>query len=170
MKNTLKIALVMLAALFVIPLSAGDSSVPKTLPEEVYAQMKKGKALDQVWIAPGVTLTPNFSLKAVDYKAEEFRANLKESLTKTLTIMGKDKAPFQVEVTVVEVTNYKVGLMWVTNGKMVVEGRILNAEDGKLVMAFRTSTRVDEGLNGPEYVTASEIFASALVKELKATR
>ena len=155
------IALALLASL---PLVAGQD--PKTLPSNVYGELKSGNKLDKVWrLNPsqkldGFAITPS-------YKAEKFSAEVKEYFVKSANELSTKDSKYRLELNLVHLDFQSFALVMNAPGHIVVEGTVTNA-DGKIVAAFSHKTSFGRGSSGVEPAKRSiDEIVSAINQEFR---
>ena len=119
----------------------------QTLPPEIYAQLKKGKKLDQIWISPKYDTSTGFMLGKVETLAEGAYANTIDYFPYALNRLT---IPGSTNVLNLTVTNLDAKSGYVSNvtiADMGVEGQVVD-RDGKLLLAF-TSHEHDETKDTP---------------------
>jgi hypothetical protein len=158
MKRAMHLALTVLCSL---PMLAGDAI--KTFPPAMYDAMKGGKKLDKVFIDPAYDRSKGFKMGAIDYHADFRSSQVIESLPKALGAIAKGDGEYTLKIAVVKVTTFSAG-GWV-KGKLGVEGQIVDKE-GRVLVAFATTVSSAGGINGDDYMLASDKIASAIYKDL----
>jgi hypothetical protein len=114
----------------------------RTLPPEVYKQMKKLGKLDQVWINPKYDAGTGFTLGRVTTAAEGYYANTIDYVQVAFQRLAVPGSTNVLNVTVTEMTTVDHGFQGYFSAAMGVEGEILD-QDGQLMAAFSTKAKVE---------------------------
>jgi hypothetical protein len=111
----------------------------RTLPPDVYAQMKSGKHLGKVWISPAWQGAQGFTVGKIQVVAEIDSpfANVIDYLPYRLRKISTADSPNTLSITVVELSSIDRSSVGHFSASMGVEGRIVG-KDGNLLVAFRT--------------------------------
>ena len=113
----------------------------RTLPPEIYAQMKKGIKLDQVWINPKYDTATGFNLGKVSTLADGIYANTVDYLKFTLEHLVVPGSPNILNVTVTQMDWVDHGAAGYFAASATVEGEVLDP-GGNLMLAFSTHAKV----------------------------
>ena len=140
---TLRFTVVMLAALFVLPLSATEKVkveklTVKSLPAETYPLLQKGKKLSLVWKSPEFTPGRGFKVGEVSWKADDRLGEVTPYLKAQIAEIASASGFYTVDLAVTEAKASSTS--WhghTTHGYYLLEGRVKDGE-GKVVAAFVT--------------------------------
>jgi hypothetical protein len=118
----------------------------RTLPPQVYAQMKSGKKIGKIWLSPAWKGAEGFTVGRVVVAAEveSDYTNVIDYLPYALRRISTSGSTNILSLTVVEMGSMDRGPYGVFTATMGVEGRI-DDKDGNLLVAFRTR---EEGSDG----------------------
>ena len=145
MKKFLRLALVLLAALVVLPLSAAEKVkieklTVKTLPAETYPLLEKGNRLSLVWKGNGFAPSRGFKLGEIAWKADVRLSEVSTNLKPRVAEIAKPGGFYTLDLTVTDVMTGANGVFFHTDGTIVLEG-LVKDPDGKLVAAFVTKEK-----------------------------
>ena len=161
-----KTASVLALALLIGTTPALANDDPKTLPSNVYDQLKSGKKLDKVWLTPAFDKSKGFKVAAIEYKAEYRSSEVMDSLPKALKTLEKADSSLTLQIAIIKVSTKTFTGFGNVMGAITVEGRILDAE-GKVVAAFRTKEKAGSfGSGKDDYTVAADKIATAIAADL----
>jgi len=171
---TRRLTLVMLAALFLLPVVPGraaekvkvDNLTVKTLPAETYPLLQKGKKLSLLWKADGFTPSRGFKVGKIEWKAEDRVAEVSTTLKAQIVDIASPTGLYTLDLAITEAKAGTLGYVHNTTGFFILEGQVKDV-DGKVVAAFITKEEsafagmnytltvgVDKAISG----IASELF------------
>lgn len=161
-KLLMKNLILALAILFSLPVLACDDV--KTLPPAMYSQMKSGKKLDKVWIAPTFDKSKGVAMGEFKWSAEDRNSTIMEFLPAQLKTITKEGSPYKINVTVVRASNFKNVVVRYIRAMLGVEGTIVNS-DNKVIAAFKTEVSFSEYANVDAKGGVDKVI-SAILKDL----
>jgi hypothetical protein len=165
MKTRLAVSMVALVACA----QAGLAAEVRTLPPEVYAQMKDSKLLTKLFVSPDFKPAEGFQLGAVDARVESvFAKGLIGYMPYAFGRVAQPEAPNVLTMTLTQLNTKEklTATRSVWTSKVGLEGRVL-APDGKLLVAFVTWEENGEAGGNLECAKlAADRIAVCLAKEL----
>jgi hypothetical protein len=163
MKNLVMGSLLLVAASG----APGLAAVPRTLPPEVYGQMKGGSKLASVWISPGFDRAQGFRAGPVESRVSSiYGPAAVQHFPGSLARLAEPASANVLSLTVVELRTRERGANNYASVTLGVEGRIL-AGDGTLLAAFagrkecNSATGLVANCEG-----AADLIVAALAREL----
>lgn len=108
----------------------------RTLPPEIYGQLKKGIKLDKVWTSPKFDSAQGFVVGKVDIAVDVPFANVIDYFPSALSRLVIPGSPNVLNLTVVEMSTVDRPAQGYATATMGVEGQVV-APDGQVLFAFQ---------------------------------
>ena len=157
------LATVALSLLFIGSGMAADTY--KVIPETISGELKAGKKLAKVWLAPNVEKGMAVRKIEVLWGAEDRNSSLEQELNRQVATLQKKEGAYTMKLTVVETSKKTFTGFGYILGKITIEGIIIDA-GGKIVAAFQNKSKINESPGGFDYPATVDTIVSALMKDL----